>query len=183
MSFCWRSSKERDKLTDGSNNLRFDAKLVGKPTSKVRNTASSVPGHVRHLSDVIIHVPAREQEHCHQADDGPEVSVLDNGENIRVGNGAKGEKTNDDGDGGDQLAPVEWPLQRWVAAWRQMALQPRVNTFGSLRAQEVESNRLAVRRSIRASGRREEEEDWSGLQLVLPDSADMVVDVLGHPPL
>lgn len=50
----------RLQLTDGSHDLRLQAKLVLEPTGKVANAAIAISGHVRDLSNVIEHLTTGE---------------------------------------------------------------------------------------------------------------------------
>ena len=75
-----------ERLTHSSNDLSFEAILVREPASKIAHTASSITSNIRNLSDVVEHVSTCEEKDGNQADSCPEVSILDNGQEIRASN-------------------------------------------------------------------------------------------------
>ena len=77
--------------THRSNNLRLQAKLVLEPSREITHASLAVGYHIRHLPDVVEHVPAREQQDAYQAYGGPEVAVLDYGEDVRCGDAEEGD--------------------------------------------------------------------------------------------
>lgn len=88
---CQKQERIEDrKLTDSSNNLRLHAKLILESSREIRDLPLLVRRHVRHRPDVVVHVSRREEQHQDQADGGPEVAILDEGQDVRIGDGAEG---------------------------------------------------------------------------------------------
>jgi hypothetical protein len=71
-----------EELTHGSNNLSLETKLVLETTGKVRDSALAVACNVRNLADVVEHVATGEEEDGDQADGGPEVAALEDGQDV-----------------------------------------------------------------------------------------------------
>lgn len=84
---------DRRQHTNGSNDLCLETKLVLEAPGKVSDAALAVTGNVGDFSDVVEHVAGCEEENHDDADGGPEVAVLEEGEDVGTGDGGKGEKT------------------------------------------------------------------------------------------
>ena len=79
---------------------------------------------------MVEHVARSEEQDGNEGDGGPEVAVLDDGEDVRAGDGSEGDEA-EDGDGGDdQLLPVKGTLE--VGGWRvgKMTREPIVDRLG-----------------------------------------------------
>lgn len=49
------------KLTHRRHNLRLQPQLIAKAPNKIRDPAFPIPTHIRHLADMIEHMPARKE--------------------------------------------------------------------------------------------------------------------------
>jgi hypothetical protein len=67
---------------------------------------------------------------------------LDDWKDVGICDRAKGKEADQDGDGGYDAGVVYGSLDLRVVSRRQMADDPAVYAFGSLRARELESGRL-----------------------------------------
>lgn len=67
---------------------------------------------------MVEHVTAGEEEDQDQADSGPQVPVLDDGQNVRVCNGDECEKTEKDGYGRADSRVVDRSADTWVVSSR-----------------------------------------------------------------
>lgn len=65
------------KHTHGSHNLRLKPILILESSGKVTEPAFAVRSSVRHVSDVVEHMPACEEKYRDQADRRPGIAVLD----------------------------------------------------------------------------------------------------------
>lgn len=72
-------------LTQRGHNLGLQAKLLLETGRNVTNSTSSVASDVRNLADVVEHVSAGEEQDRDEADGSPEISALENGQHVRVG--------------------------------------------------------------------------------------------------
>lgn len=116
-------------LTHCSNNLSLKTELVLETTGKVGDSALAVACDVGDLADVVEHVATGEEEDGDQADGGPEVAALDDGENVRSSNGAGGDCSKNGHGGGDDLDVVDGTNDRRSRTC-DMASEPGVNGFG-----------------------------------------------------
>lgn len=89
--------REGLQLTDGSHDLRLQAKLVLETTRKVADAAIAVTSYVRDLPNVIKHLTAGEQKNGDQADGGPEVPVLNDGQHVGREHREESDGTHEDG--------------------------------------------------------------------------------------
>ena len=110
------------ELTNCSNNLCFNAELVGESTSEIRDASSSISSNVWDFSNMIVHVSTGEHEDRDQAQYCPYVSVLNHWEDVWVRHSAKGKDTYHNGHGRDQLGPVEGPRQGRITTGRKVSL-------------------------------------------------------------
>lgn len=69
-------------LTDGSYDLCFHAKLILKPTGKVAYATVAIARNIRNLPYMIEHLATGEEEDSNQADSSPEISVLNNWQDV-----------------------------------------------------------------------------------------------------
>lgn len=173
-------------LTDGCNNLSFHAELVLESTSKVADTALTIACNIWNLPDVIEHLSTGEQEDGNQTDGSPEVSVLDNGQNVGRQNSEQGDGTHHNCHCRDEAHIIEGSNQRGLGAIRQVTTDPSVQCLGanwtviggkqisrwfskwternSFLPGEVISHRLGVQLGERSNGRRKQEKHGCGLE-------------------
>lgn len=69
-------------LTDGGNYLGLQTILTLETACEVANTTLSVSSHIRHLADVVKHMPTGEEQDGDEADGCPDVSVLNDRKNV-----------------------------------------------------------------------------------------------------
>lgn len=69
-------------LTHCCDNLRLQAKLILESASNIRNAAFAVSGNIWNFTDVVEHVAADKEENSNHATGRPNVSVLNNGEDV-----------------------------------------------------------------------------------------------------
>lgn len=122
------------RLTNGSHDLGLQAKLVLEATGKVADTAAAISGNIGNLANVVEHVSAGEEKDGNEADGGPEIAVLDDGQNIRRGSDDDRAQTKNDGDGRNPAHPVDRTLDRRVRPVSQVSREPCVNLIGRLRS-------------------------------------------------
>ena len=128
--------------------------------------------------------PLVKQQDSDEGDGGPEIAVLDDGEDVRCGDGEEGDEAEDGGSDDGDFDVVYWAHEGRVWAVGEMTTQPGVNWVGFVGATksislvhsqlasegkcspsgEVESYRLCIRLRVRASRRLEEQENGSCLQ-------------------
>lgn len=101
------TTRKRAKLTHGSNNLSLETELVLETTGKVGDSALAVACNVGDLADVVEHVATGEEEDSDQADGGPEVAALEDGEDIGGSDGEGGDRSENGYGGGDDLDVVD----------------------------------------------------------------------------
>lgn len=99
-------------LTDGGHNLRFQSELALEPSCNVADATLAIPDNVRHLPDMVEHVSTGEEKDRYQADRGPNVAVLDDGQYIRRGADHRRADAEDDRDSRSPSEPVDRPLHR-----------------------------------------------------------------------
>lgn len=79
---------------------------------------------------MVEHVPGREQQDGDQGHGGPEVAVLDDGEQVRGGDGAEGDQAQDGGRGDGDLDVVDRAPEFRVWDVGELAGEPGVDGFG-----------------------------------------------------
>lgn len=79
---------------------------------------------------MVEHVAGSEEQDGNEGDGGPEVAVLDDGEDVWASNGSEGDEAEDGNGGDDQLLPIKGTLE--VGGWRigKMAREPIMDRFG-----------------------------------------------------
>lgn len=97
-------------LTDGGHNLSFQSELALEPSCNVADASLAISDNVRHLPDMVEHVSAGEEEYRYQADGGPNVAVLDDGQYIRRGANHCRTDAEDDGHSRSPSDPVDRSL-------------------------------------------------------------------------
>lgn len=118
-------------LTQRGHNLGLQAKLLLETGRNVANSTSPVASDVRNLADVVEHVSAGEEQDRDEADGGPEVSALEDGHHVRVGNVECSCTSENDGDAGNPSHPVNGSLHgRMRSAW-EMTGEPNLDLLGS----------------------------------------------------
>lgn len=101
-------------LTQGSNDLRLQTKLILEASCKIADTALAIIGHVWNLSDMIEHVAACEEKDGNQADGSPEVAILNDWQNIWCGDGKEGDDTEHGGGCHGDLDVLDRSDERWM---------------------------------------------------------------------
>lgn len=173
------------QLTHGCNDLRLKTKLVLETTGEVADTALAIGRNVGDFTDVVEHVTAGEEQDGDQADGGPQVAVLDNGEEVRRSDEKEGQSTNNSGRDGDDLKVVDRANNWRVRRIGEMAAQPCVNGFSlvgadavrvlasnvyhekrlvNLPREKIVANGRRIGSGVGSSGRVEEEQDRRSLQ-------------------
>jgi hypothetical protein len=84
-----RDGSKGEDAVDGGNDLRLETELVAEAAGEVADTALAIACHIGRLADVVEHVAAREEQHGDQTEGGPQVAVLQHGDNVGPGNGEK----------------------------------------------------------------------------------------------
>ena len=79
---------------------------------------------------MVEHVTGREQQDGDQGDRGPEVAVLDDGQQVRGCDGAEGDQPEDGCRGDGQFHVVERPSEFRVRDVGELAREPGVDGFG-----------------------------------------------------
>lgn len=69
-------------LTDSSYYLCFQAKLILEPTGEVAYATMAIARNVRNLPYMVEHLATGEEENSNQAQGSPEISVLDNWQDV-----------------------------------------------------------------------------------------------------
>lgn len=137
--------------------MSFETELVLEATSEVGNTALAVACNVRDLADVVEHVATGEEQDGDQADCGPEVAALKDGQSVRSGNSKGGHGTENGNRGCDDLDVVDGTDNGRSRA-RYMAREPGVDRFGTddtvLRLALIVYRRLQVAYPVVKSKRR-----------------------------
>ena len=120
------------RLTHSGDDLSLHAELILEAASKIADASSPILGNVGHLADVIEHVPAGEEQDGDQADGGPDVAVLDDGEKERPSDEASSGDAGDKSQSADPPQPVDRALDRRVRSVGHMAREPVMELLGSL---------------------------------------------------
>lgn len=121
-------------LTHSGDDLRLHAELVGEATGEIVDSTFSIAGHVGDPPDVIEHVAGGEKQDEDQTDAGPEIAVLDDGQDVGICDGDEGEETEQDGHGRADAAPVDRSTDARVVSRGQLAQDPAVHALGGLGA-------------------------------------------------
>lgn len=119
-----------EKLTKSSDNLRLQPKLILEPSGKITHPALPISRHIGNLPNMVEHVPGREQEDGDQGDRGPEVAVLDDGQQVRGCDGAEGDQTQHRRRRDGEFHVVERPPEFRVRDVGELAREPGVDGFG-----------------------------------------------------
>ena len=93
-------------LTHSSNNLALKTELVAETSGKVADATLAVARNVGNLTNVVEHMAAGEEQHSDQAERSPQVTVLQNGDDVGRSDDDEGENSKDGGGHGDDLDPV-----------------------------------------------------------------------------
>lgn len=131
-NLCYTIYRKRQcrRLTHGSNNLGLETELVLETTGEVGDSALAVACDVRDLADVVEHVATGEEKDGDQADCGPEVAALDDGEDIRGSDSASSDRSKDGYSSGNDLDVVDGTNDRRSRTC-DMAGEPGMDGFGS----------------------------------------------------
>lgn len=153
----YKKGRFEKRLTHGSDNLSLETELVLETTGEVGNTALAVACNVGDLADVVEHVATGEEQDGDQADCGPEVAALKDGQSVWSSNGKGGHGTEDGNSGCDDLDVVDGTDNGRSRA-RYMAREPGVDRFGTddtvLRLALTVHSRLQVAYPVVKSKRR-----------------------------
>jgi hypothetical protein len=123
-------SPELERLTNGSDNLRFHAELVRESTSKIANASLAVTYDVGYFADMIEHVATGEQQDSNQAKAGPQISVSYDRQGIRRQNRKQSYHTHKESDCRDNSHVIDWADERWFCTFRKMSADPCVELVG-----------------------------------------------------
>ena len=104
--------------------------MVLEATGEVADTTLAIGLNVGDLADVVEHVSAREEQNSDQADGGPEVAVLDDGQKVRRGDCEESEDTDDSGCDSDDLHVVDRTNDGRVRRVGEVTAEPCVDGFG-----------------------------------------------------
>jgi hypothetical protein len=126
------SLNDKSLLTNCSNNLRLETELILETSGKVADTTLSIARHIWHLSDVVEHVSACEEQNRDQADCSPQVSVLDEREDVGCGDAKERDKAKDSCGDGYDADIVKWPNNRGLLSFREVPADPGVDAICSL---------------------------------------------------
>lgn len=113
--------------TESSNNLSFHAKLVLESARKVADAATAIASNVWHLPYVVEHMTAGKQKDGNQADGGPEIPILDDGQDVWRGRNCQSTYSEDYDDGRSPPQVIDGPLDWGMWSVRQVACDPCVN--------------------------------------------------------
>ena len=125
-----RATSPCQELTHSRNNLCLHPKLILKSTRKIRDAAATVPGYIRHFPNVVEHVARGEEEDGDEAERGPEVAVLHDGQYVRPCDGAEGDETQRDSCADEDAGVVERSHEGWVLGVGEVAGDPGVDWTG-----------------------------------------------------
>lgn len=87
--------------------MGLDAKLVREARCKILNAPMSVAGHIWNFSNVIEHLPTREQKDGDETDASPKVSILYDRKNVRSGDSHEGDEPKENSYGRDNANVVD----------------------------------------------------------------------------
>lgn len=107
-----------------------------EPRGKVVDATTSITSYIRHLSDLVEHMAASEQENTDQAQACPNIAVLDDGEHIRPG---LENNTCDAQSADNRYYPsdvIDWSAHSRVRSVRQVPREPYVHILGRLRSKK-----------------------------------------------
>lgn len=125
----------------------------------------AVADDIGHLADVVVHVSTGEEQHSDDADTGPEFPILDDRQDIWIGDCTKSEHSQKCCHDGHDTRIIDRARQRGIFPRWQMAQDPSIHRFRRVVAAEIIPRWLSIRLSIDANGRREEKQDWRSLEL------------------
>lgn len=117
--------------TQGSNNLRLKAQLALEVRGEVCDSTAAISCDVRHLADVVEHMPAGKEQNCDQAEGCPDIAVLHNGDHIGRCRRQQCTSTKDNSDPRPPPHPVDGPFNLRMRSIWQVPSQPASDLFGS----------------------------------------------------
>lgn len=122
-------------LTHSGDDLRLHAELVGEATGEIVDSTFSIAGHVGDPPDVIEHVAGGEEKDSDERESSPEVTVLQEREDVGRGHSDNGDTTEHGGGDGDDLYPVDGAgdLRLGDVGW-ELAGHPGVDLLSGLGA-------------------------------------------------
>lgn len=134
MLLAIRSAQGYLLLTDSSHNLRLQSKLVAEATRKVVDATLSVARDIGDLANMVEHVATGEKQHGDEAERGPKVAVLQNGNHIGRCDSHKGDDTKNGGGHRDNLDPIDGAGYGGLRCiGRELARKPGVDLLCRLR--------------------------------------------------
>jgi len=116
-------------LTHCGNNLCLETELVLKTTGKIGKATLAITGDIWNLADVIEHMARGEEQDGNKGEGGPEVSVLEDREDIGTSNSSKSDEAENGDSGDDELHPVEGTLEGWGWGRGEMTGDPGMDGF------------------------------------------------------
>lgn len=112
--------------------MRLHTKLALETASEIADPTTTIGGNVRHLSYVIVHLAAGEQQDENEAQRSPHIAALDDGQDVRPCNICCRASTGYEDQGGEQPHPVDGALDRRVRSFGHVASDPVMHLFGCL---------------------------------------------------
>ena len=118
---CW--------LTQCSHDLGLKPILALEASGEVADSAPTISSDVGHLSNMVEHVPASEEQNRYQTYRCPDIPVLQNRQDVRRSRGQERTRTENNRDSRYPAHPINRTLDFRVWAVRQMAGEPSVHLF------------------------------------------------------
>lgn len=109
---CSKNSRGQSKLTNCSNDLGLQTKLVLEASGKVADATLAISGHVWDLSDMVEHVSTGKEKNSNQANGSPQISVLEKRRKVWCGNSEEGDKSENSGRDSYRFHVVKWSGNR-----------------------------------------------------------------------
>lgn len=130
-----RDCRESQNAVNSRDDLALQTELVAKATSEVADAALAVALYIGRLTDVIEHVAGGEEKDSDERESSPEVTVLQEREDVGRGHSDNGDTTKHGGGHGDDLYPVDGAgdLRLGDVGW-ELAGHPGMDLLGSLGA-------------------------------------------------
>lgn len=122
------------QLTEKANNLGLDTQLVLETSGKVVNVTLSISRDVRNLADLVEHVATSAGKDHDDGDGGPDVSVLDNGNDVWPELETNAADTEQRDCGGDDQEVVDRALDGRLRSVGHVTGDPAVDLLRNLRS-------------------------------------------------
>lgn len=121
-------------LTHGSDNLRLQTELALEAAGKVGDATAAIASNIGHVADVVEHVAAGEEQDGNHGAGGPEIAVLDDGQQVGAGGGDQGANAEQQGDASRPADVVDGSLDLWVRTAGEVADNPVVHLLSGGRS-------------------------------------------------